>query len=348
MVIKAKAEKVIKELGGRVTVESFEKKMFRRNSDSDNVFYYYQNYIEKLLRDGQAGTASSYSSSLKSLKSFIHATKRRFASVLPFATVTIDFLNQYESWMNSEGKEKTTVGIYLRPLRALFNIAIAEGDIEAEVYPFGKRKYQIPGGRNIKKSLNKAGLSALYKYPVEANSHLEKARDFWFFSYQCNGINFRDIAELKFKNVSVDTITFVRNKTKNTTRAHTKPIIISITPYVSIILNKYSNPSGLPDDYVFPIFHTGMDPVQKLKANQNFIRFVNQHIKKVARLAGLPEDISTYSARHSYTTVAIRNGATMEYIQESLGHQSMSTTQNYWGGFEESVKTEIANKLMDF
>jgi len=41
-------------------------------------------------------------------------------------------------------------------------------------------------------------------------------------------------------------------------------------------------------------------------------------------------------------------GAKMELIQESLGHHSLATTQNYWAGFEEDVKQEIADKLMDF
>ena len=49
---------------------------------------------------------------------------------------------------------KATQGIYLRNLRAIFNEAIADGIISKEkCYPFGRRKYQIPTGRNIKKAL---------------------------------------------------------------------------------------------------------------------------------------------------------------------------------------------------
>ena len=69
---------------------------------------------------------------------------------------------------------------------------------------------------------------------------------------------------------------------------------------------------------------------------------------KIAKDAGVTESISTYWARHSYSTMAIRNGASMEYLQESLGHQDMKTTLNYFSGFEDKVKREVANKLMDF
>jgi len=36
--------------------------------------------------------------------------------------------------------------------------------------------------------------------------------------------------------------------------------------------------------------------------NQNFIRFVNQHIQKLAKDLALETDISTYYARHTFTT----------------------------------------------
>jgi integrase/recombinase XerD len=38
----------------------------------------------------------------------------------------------------------------------------------------------------------------------------------------------------------------------------------------------------------------------------------------------------------------------MEFIQDSLGHKDMKTTMNYWDGFEESVKRDISEKIMDF
>ena len=88
--------------------------------------------------------------------------------------------------------------------------------------------------------------------------------------------------------------------------------------------------------------------MEKLRTNQNFTRFINQHIKKLAKNAGLTSDISTYWARHSFTSTAIRNGASLELIQESLGHKDMKTTMNYWGGFDDAAKRGISEKLMDF
>jgi site-specific recombinase XerD len=62
----------------------------------------------------------------------------------------------------------------------------------------------------------------------------------------------------------------------------------------------------------------------------------------------LPEQVSTYWARHSYATNAIRNGASMEFIQESLGQGNIKTTQNYIAGFDDDVKKEFSQTLMNF
>jgi hypothetical protein len=58
---------------------------------------------------------------------------------------------------NEENQQlsRSTIGIYLRPLRSIFNEAIADGIIKKEkCYPFGKRKYQIPTSKKQRKHLN--------------------------------------------------------------------------------------------------------------------------------------------------------------------------------------------------
>ncbi|MBC8052654.1 MAG: hypothetical protein H7Y13_06285 [Sphingobacteriaceae bacterium] len=42
------------------------------------------------------------------------------------------------------------------------------------------------------------------------------------------------------------------------------------------------------------------------------------------------------------------SGASMEFVQETLGHHSLSATQNYWAGFEDEVKEKFAESLMNF
>ena len=160
------------------------------------IFYSFSTYIKKLLIEGRIGTAVTYHDSYISLK--------KFRGNVTFKEVTVSYLVQYENWLKDQSVSKTTVGMYTRPLRALFNEAINDGIIKREnCYPFGARKYQIPSSKNIKKSLDLEDVKAIYYYQCTTEIENEKkARDFWLFSYFANGMNVKDIILLRYKKYS--------------------------------------------------------------------------------------------------------------------------------------------------
>jgi integrase/recombinase XerD len=327
--------------------DKFEKKLLEKSSAAGNVFAHYESLIKQLHKEERIKTAINYKNSQHSIKSFLK-DRGKVDSYLSFSDVTVDFLEAYERYMIKKGRQTATVGIYLRPLRALFNSAIEAGEIGKELYPFTKKKYQIPGGRKIKKAIGPDDLKKIFFYPVNEESPMFKARAFWFFCYQASGMNIKDVAELREKNISEGSIIFIRSKTSRTTKSNPKPIVIPVTQTLQAVINMYGNQGRTKDSYIFPILNHSMIPEQKERAVGAFTRFVNQHIKKLALLAGVEGNISNMHARHSYVTVAIQRGASKSFVQDQLGHQSLATTENYFKGFDEKTRNEIAEKIMDF
>lgn len=348
--------------------EQFEKKLYMKQGDSIGMDHLFSEAIQRFEKGGQVSTASTYNLSRKSIQAFLKAEKRQSYDSLNLLDITAEWLQDYERYMTIKmNKSLTTVSMYVRALKALYNKAIDEKEIDSGHYPFGKRKYQVPATRNIKKALSFNQLSALFHVQPDSKEQ-QKARDFWFFSYSCNGMNVKDIALLKFEDIKGEKLEFIRAKTRITSKGNQKAISVHLTGFSQGIIKKYGNQDKTPGNRVFNILELGMTPVQEQARIKAFTRFINQHIKKLADLHNdrlteahkkqkadppgdadlIPNEISTYWARHSFATVAIRKGAAMELIQESLGHRDLSTTQNYFAGFDKDTKAELAESLMNF
>ncbi|MEB2785553.1 tyrosine-type recombinase/integrase [Algoriphagus persicinus] len=330
------------------TFEAFEKSLSITSGELLNAFYHYESYIQELRDYKRISTASSYELSMKALKAYMKDKTGKEPKKLLFQNITVKFLNDFELWM-TEKKEKslTTVGIYLRGLRVIFNSAIESKAIDRDIYPFGSKRYEIPASTNTKKAFDSNELQTLFQAKAETKEQ-EKAKDFWFFSFVCNGMNMKDILHLKWKNLNNGQIEFVREKTKRTKKANSKPIQVPLTDFAKSFIEKYGITTQNPNGFVFPILSENDNAEKQHLAKLNFIRYVNQHIKKLAKANGLNDNISTYWARHSFATTAVRKKASLEFVSEALGHSDLKTTKNYFAGFEDKTKKEILEDITDF
>ncbi|GAB3767118.1 phage integrase SAM-like domain-containing protein [Spirosoma pomorum] len=326
------------------TFEEFESRYVSTSigSRSDNALELIGQYQRRLDKEGRVGTANTYKDTLTALKTF-HNSKKP----LSFGTITPIWLKGFEQWMIGRGRSLTTVGIYLRNLRAVYNQAIEEGIANREAYPFSKRRYQIPTGRNVKKALTLSDIEKIYNYPAKEGCQEERYRDLWLFSYLCNGMNPKDIGRLTYGHIDGNYIRFVRAKTERTKR-DSLPVTIPLTEEVKTIINKWGQRPAKPSNYIFPVLSPGLTPQQELAKIKQFVKSMNHYIRLIASSVGVEKDVTTYTARHSFATILKRSGASAEFISESLGHQNVGTTRNYLDSFEDEVKLEYANALISF
>ena len=320
----------------------FEAQLFSQSGsrEAHDIAQAYDAVIERLMTQSRIGTAKNY----KYSKNSICKTRPR----LKFVDVTPDFLREYQKQMEHSGASRTTIGIYLRCLRALFNEAIEAGTIRKESYPFGKRKYQIPTGQNVKKALSLIDIKKIQTYQPETESEA-RARDLWLFSYLCNGMNIKDIVQLRYRNIDEkeNIVTFHRAKTEHTSRK-LKPVQAVLLQPAKAVIERWGNSDKNPDAYVFPILSDDMNAERQMAVKDLLVKLVNTYMKRIGQKLGIELKLTTYVARHSFATVLKRSGAPTEFISESLGHKDLRTTENYLDSFENTTKQQYANALLNF
>lgn len=317
---------------------------------------------KKLLADEDVANSSLFSCTEASLKRFLSYKKLTSETrpELPFKMVNKNFLRDYEKWMlrlgkrpqKKDGKESpasiTTVAIYCRNIRTVFNEALSAKVISEIIYPFGKDGYKIPKAKSTKKALDSDIVGKIMYYQCDPGSNVEMYRDLWVFSYLCNGSNLSDICRLKCSDLDVksNTLSFLRKKTKTTKREEISKIEIALFPITLDIINKWGNPKGLPEDYLFPFLTHAMDEAQRKKSISYVIKLINKYLNKIAKELKIEVKINTYEARHTFATTLLRAEAPLAFISQKLGHGSIATTQHYLGSFENEQSNRYLSVLI--
>jgi len=311
----------------------------KQGNDKNNVYYWYEDKIKELKANGQIGTASTYIYSKKALKDFSEK------EILTFDKITLQFLKNFEQWFYDNDSSPTTVGIYMRPLRHIFNRAADHRSNFIKDYPF--KKYKIPTPKNIKKALTKEEVKSIYLYQSIERSPEAFYKDIWLFSYFANGINMKDICKLKYSNIKGNNIEFRRAKTMRTNK-NTKPITIVLTDDLIRIIEEHGTKPKAKDNYIFKFLKKGIDETQEMKDIKQATKRTNFYIKKIGKAVGIVQSISTYTARHSFATILKNAGVSPSFIGESMGHASLRTTESYLGSFETEQRKNNIDKLKDW
>lgn len=338
--MKARVDEIITSLPV-FTFQKFEDAYYDKANKPTDFYSIFQKYIDSLLSESRIGTANSYSNALQSFK--------EFKKSISFHDIDANFLKKYQEHCLIKGRSLTTVGIYVRSLRTIYNYGISEGIIKRdENYPFSKRKYIIPAGRNIKKALTSDELKKIFNFNTIPGTYIDRAKDFWTFSYLCNGINFKDIALLKNNNIDGEMLRYIRQKTVLSGQGNKKIISCYLTKESVAIIEKWRNKESNSSNYIFGIIIENDSPQKKASKIKQFVKNTNLNMKKICFEVGIDKNVTTYHARHSSATILKKSGASIAQIQEALGHSSPAVTQGYLDSFDDNAKKELAKSLVNF
>ena len=305
-----------------------------------NLGDYLDYFVQQLKDENRLGYAESF----KGLKSslLLYCGSLDF----PFTDIGHQWLKGYEMFLIRSGKKENTIGIRFRSLRVLYNKAVSEKIVKPEYYPFDNFKVGKFHEQTMKRAISKEDIKRIIELDLRTvttyhSPYLSLGRDLFLFSYLSCGINLTDMARIRYSDIFDGRLSYHRQKTG-------KLISFLLQPMALDIIAKYRKPDAAPNDYIFPILDRRIHktPIQIRDKVRKANKAANKALKRIGEKLGIPIDLTTYVARHSYATVLKRSGVSTAIISESLGHSSEKVTQIYLDSFENSQIDEAMKNLL--
>lgn len=283
------------------------------------LFSFMQELINKFQISGKIRTSETYSATLNSFKKF---NNNKDILLEEIDTVVI---SMYESYLQKKGLTRNSSSFYMRILRAVYNRAVERGLITNN-FPF---KYVYTGvDKTVKRAITINEIKKIKQLDLPINSSKDFARDMFLFSFYTRGMSFIDMAYLKKSDLSNGILSYRRRKTGHT-------LYIKWEKCMEEIVNKYYLPYSI---YLLPII-INADKESRLQY-KNSLRLVNTHLKSIGSLLNLNNNITMYTARHSWASIARNNNIPISVISAGMGHNSETITQIYLT----SIDTNKINK----
>lgn len=320
-----------------VTFEYFTKQ-FSKKTKRYTVFTFFDEEIERLKNSGSL----SYSDTFKATKSIIY--KFYDNDNLKFTDIDYNFLKRFETYCFQHNAKSNTVSVYMRTFRTLFNSAIKNGICFEVSYPFKSRNN--PNGYSLehlntetqKRAITLEQMKLIINYKVKKGTDLFHAKNIFLFSFYAIGINFIDMANLKWNNIINNRIEYNRAKTGG-------QFSILIQPELKKIVDYYKK--NKKTDYILPIFNnTHVTDTQKYNRKKKMLKKFNADLQTMADNLEIDFNITSYVARHSWATIQKKEGLSTSAISEGLGHKTEAITQTYLKKFENSVLDKANRNLL--
>ena len=352
--ILAKASKILdryKEEGIDWSMDMFRDEFDRKPSRSMFLAYVNDVVIPAHKAKGAYKRIGIISDAIRSMEIHdSHLDKRQLLDI------NASYIDNYVAKCKAAGNGGNTIAMRLTEIRCILNRAIADGIITQDTYPFstkGKADRRIKISNVVEEDPRTNNFLTVEQMKVWENTifeseRLELARRLFLFSFRCRGINWKDMAGLTTRSIyeekGIDPETgqpvmkrIIKYKRSKTLHSRDKgKFDITITPSIQELLDWFRAFSPLYGDYLLPIVRKETEPEKMDDYLKSSRRHLNDALEEIAKALGFPEedqDITIYTARHTYAMGLKYRGEDTEMIGQSLGHKNYITTKSYIQGF---------------
>lgn len=211
---------------------------------------------------------------------------------------------------------------YMKRFAAIMNFAEKTGLLQ--VNPFHLFRFHTE--KKYPVYLNENEINSIINKPF-MTERLSRIKDVFVFCCW-TGLSYTDACNLKIADIEY------RNNQYWLIVIRKKTGIISQIPLLDIplmILKRLH-----PDFYI----KKGDTKLFRMPSNQK----VNEYLKEIASICNINKKLSFHVSRHSFATLALNNGVSLESVSKMLGHTSIRTTLGYANITNRKIGSEM-NKM---
>ena len=267
---------------------------------------------------GRSRSPGTYKKNCRSDSGLRDFVRSRGESDIPIPALAPDFFEAYRFYLKRRGYAASTTNRYLHWLGRLIKRAVARGVIRFN--PFEGVRYETAKYRP--RFLQKHEVERLLAFPVRDEA-TELSRRMFLFSV-FTGLAYADLRALKVSQIETDGAgrPYIRKARQKT---HEESLI-PLHPIAEQLLSLYLKDDKTTDRRIFP--------------DASYF-LLTHRLKAIGKACGLHEPLTFHVGRHSFGTLTLEAGISMESIARMMGHASVTTTELYARITDQKISEDV-------
>ena len=271
----------------------------------------YTNYL-RFEKNASENTIEAYVSDLQKLQDF---AEQNLMNITPI-TISYEHLQEFLYQISKINYSERTQARWISSIKGFFSFLLEDElreDNPSALLETPKLGLYLPDTLSLEE------IEKLISATDENTDLAKRNRCMIEVLYGC-GLRVSELTELQISNIN-----FKENYLKIQGKGD-KVRFVPLADYTADFIKNYIN---------------NIRSKQKINPKHSDILFLNSRgaqisrqmvfliIKEIVRKAGIQKNISPHTFRHSFATHLLQNGADLRFIQEMLGHSSITTTEIY-------------------
>ena len=310
----------------------------KNDVETTDLSLYMSAVIEELKRDGKFPAVHTYACTLRSFEAFA-ASGGGDSGLLLHEVFTPGRLKAYENWLLAVRElSLNTVSTYMRTLQAVYHRWMPSGSPGCNPKLFADVYTRVVS--QTKRALTARQVNKLMSADIETlPEDLKCVLAYFLLMVFFRGMPFIDLAHLRKCDVQGGSIVYRRHKTGRQMTVH-------IPREAAGLIKEFrdKNPQSV---YLFPLLDARLrSGRQQYECYQSALRRFNRSLERLMRILLPGVKVSSYTARHTWATLAYHIGIPVGIICQSLGHSSIRVTETYLKPFDDERVDRANRKLI--